>query len=571
MGDSLLEPTPGEVLRRWRSRFFTGLCALSAVVVLVPLVSILFYIVRRGLPGLSLSFFTHLPAAGRGPGRRDGQRRARLAGAHRPRLPHRPARRASAPGSTSPRSAGWPARAVRFTADVLGGVPSITIGVFVYAFVVVSMHRFSAIAGAIALAVVMIPTVTRTSEELLRLVPHHLREAALGLGVPSYRVTLFVVLRTALPGVGTGMMLAVARIAGETAPLLFTGLQQPGLSFAVDRPIASLPVQILTYATSPYKDWQDQAWTGALVLVALVFVLNLSARIAAARRVELGARAGEHDAHHPPHAAHTWRLAGQRAAPFIAGGAPQDGRPRALRLVLRRPGAEGHPHGRRRPAGDRDHRPVRLRQVHLPPLPEPDARARSRRPGRGRVMLDGEDIYAAGVDPVACGGGWAWSSRAEPLPTMSIFDNVVAGLRLNGAASRTRTGRAGRARLRQAAPLGRGQGPARRSAAWPCPAASSSVCASPAPWPCEPEVLLMDEPCSALDPIATPRIEELIDELKSDVHDRHRDAQHAAGRARLGLHGVLLPGAARGVRPTDGIFTNPRESKTEDYVTGKFG
>ncbi len=130
----------------------------------------------------------------------------------------------------------------------------------------------------------MIPTLTRTSEELLRLVPPHLREASLGLGVPAWRTTLFVVLRTALPGIGTGVMLAIARIAGETAPLLFTAFNNRYPSVAVDRPIASLPVQILTYATSPYKDWQDQAWTGALVLVALVFLLNLTARVAAARR-----------------------------------------------------------------------------------------------------------------------------------------------------------------------------------------------------------------------------------------------------------------------------------------------
>ncbi|MFT3766087.1 MAG: phosphate ABC transporter permease PstA [Minicystis sp.] len=175
------------------------------------------------------------------------------------------------------------ARLVRFTADVLGGVPSITVGVFVYAAVVVSMRRFSALAGAIALAVVMIPTVTRASEELLRLVPADLREASLGLGVPAWRTTLFIVLRTAAPAIGTGVMLAIARIAGETAPLLFTAFNNRHTSVALDRPMASLPVQILTYATSPYKDWQDQAWTGALVLVTLVLLLNLASRLAAAR------------------------------------------------------------------------------------------------------------------------------------------------------------------------------------------------------------------------------------------------------------------------------------------------
>jgi phosphate transport system permease protein len=175
------------------------------------------------------------------------------------------------------------AQLIRFTADVLAGVPSITIGVFVYTLVVISMRRFSALAGGIALAVVMIPTVTRTTEELLRLIPAHLREASLGLGVPAWRTSLFIVLRTAAPGIVTGVMLAVARIAGETAPLLFTALNNRYWSLEIDRPIASLPVQIFSYASSPYKDQQDQAWTGALVLVALVFVFNLAARRVASR------------------------------------------------------------------------------------------------------------------------------------------------------------------------------------------------------------------------------------------------------------------------------------------------
>jgi phosphate transport system permease protein len=278
---SLLAPTGAERLRHIRSRFYTGLCALSAAIVLVPLVSIVLYIARRGIPGLSIDFFTSLPKPVGEPG--GGMGNAVLGSLELIAL-------ACAIGLPIGFGAGLYlaevgrgrlARAVRFTADVLGGIPSITIGVFVYALMVVPMHRFSAIAGAVALAVVMIPTVTRTAEELLRLVPPHLREASLGLGVPAWRTTLFIVLRTALPGIGTGIMLAVARIAGETAPLLFTAFNNRYASVALDRPIASLPVQILTYATSPYAEWQAQAWTGALVLITLVFTLNLAARLAA--------------------------------------------------------------------------------------------------------------------------------------------------------------------------------------------------------------------------------------------------------------------------------------------------
>jgi phosphate transport system permease protein len=280
---SVLAPTRAERTRQLRSRFFTALCALSALIVLVPLLSIVLYIVRRGLPGLSIGFFTNLPKpvgeVGGGMGNAVLGSLELIALACLIGLPVG----FGAGLYLAEIGRGWLAQAVRFTADVLGGIPSITIGVFVYSFMVVPMRRFSAIAGAVALAVVMIPTVTRTSEELLRLVPPHLREAALGLGVPAWRTTLFVVLRTALPGIGTGIMLAVARIAGETAPLLFTAFNNRYLSAAVDRPIASLPVQILTYATSPYAEWQAQAWTGALVLVSMVFALNLAARLAATK------------------------------------------------------------------------------------------------------------------------------------------------------------------------------------------------------------------------------------------------------------------------------------------------
>jgi phosphate transport system permease protein len=282
-GRTLLDPAPGERLRQIRSRIWTGLCVLCAAIVLVPLFSILLYVVKRGLSGLSLAFFTQLPRPVGEPGGGMGHAvvgtliligLACVFG-----LPIG----ISAGIYLAEVGRGRLARLIRFTADVLAGVPSITIGVFVYTLVVLSMRRFSALAGGIALAIVMIPTVTRTTEELLRLVPTHLREASLALGVPTWRTSLFIMLRTAAPGIATGVMLAVARISGETAPLLFTSLGNHYWSFELDRPIASLPVQIFTYATSPYKEWQDQAWTGALVLVSIIFLLNLSARIAASR------------------------------------------------------------------------------------------------------------------------------------------------------------------------------------------------------------------------------------------------------------------------------------------------
>src|SRR5262249_4737723 len=213
---------PGERARHLRSLVFTGLCMLAAVIVLVPLFSIFLYVIQRGIHGLSLSFFTHLPRpvgeVGGGMGHAIVGTLILIGLACCFGLPIGIA----AGIYLAEIGRGRLARVIRFTADVLAGVPSITIGVFVYTLVVVTMRRFSALAGGVALAIIMLPTVTRTTEELLRLVPDSLREAALALGVPRWKATLRVVLRTAAPGIATGVMLAVARVAGETAPLLFT-------------------------------------------------------------------------------------------------------------------------------------------------------------------------------------------------------------------------------------------------------------------------------------------------------------------------------------------------------------
>ena len=159
---------------------------------------------------------------------------------------------------------------IRFTADVLNGVPSIVIGLVGFALLVQQQRHFSALAGGVALAIMMVPTVARTTEEMLLLVPQAVREAAFGLGIPQWRTTISITLATARAGVITGIMLAFARIAGETAPLLFTALGNQFWSFSPNQPIAALPLQIYTYALSPYDDWHRQAWAGALVLVALI-------------------------------------------------------------------------------------------------------------------------------------------------------------------------------------------------------------------------------------------------------------------------------------------------------------
>jgi phosphate transport system permease protein len=169
--------------------------------------------------------------------------------------------------------------AVRFLADVLSGIPSIVVGVVAYIVVVLPMKHFSAFAGGVALAILMIPTITRTTEEMIRLVPHSYREAGLAIGIPRWKTTLRIILPTAMKGITTGILLAIARAAGETAPLLFTALGNRFWSTAIDQPIGSLTVFIYDYAKAPFADWNQQAWAAGFVLIALILVISIVFRI----------------------------------------------------------------------------------------------------------------------------------------------------------------------------------------------------------------------------------------------------------------------------------------------------
>ena len=178
---------------------------------------------------------------------------------------------------------------IRFTADVLNGVPSIVIGLVAYGLVVVTQGHFSAFSGGVALAIMMVPILTRNTEEMLRLVPQSVREAAFGLGIPQWRTTVSITLATARAGIITGIMLAFARVAGETAPLLFTALGNTFWSFSPNQPIAALPLQIYVYANSPYEEWHRQAWAGALLLIIMIVGTTAVVRFVFLRRM-LGAR-----------------------------------------------------------------------------------------------------------------------------------------------------------------------------------------------------------------------------------------------------------------------------------------
>jgi phosphate transport system permease protein len=267
------------------STLFTGFCAFSVVIALVPLMFILFFVVQQGFQAVNLEFFTHLPTPVGEPG--GGMANAILGTLMLSSL----AALMAVPigvlsGVYMSEYAGTRfAAVVRFAADTLNGVPSIVIGVFAYGVAVLPFKQFSALAGGFALGVMMIPIIARTTEELLLLVPDSLREGALALGATRARAVFSVLVPAALPGIITGIVLALARIAGETAPLLFTAFNNRFFATRLTQPISSLTVQVFTYAISPYEDWHRQAWAGALVLVAIVLAASLLARFAT-RRLE---------------------------------------------------------------------------------------------------------------------------------------------------------------------------------------------------------------------------------------------------------------------------------------------
>lgn len=273
---------------RWRkllSSLFVGCCGLAVILALIPLGFILFFVVTQGVRAINLDFFTHMP---RPVGEAGGGMANGIVGTLM--LTSLAAVMAVPVGVISgiymSEYAGSRfASIVRFAADTLNGVPSIVIGMFAYGVAVLPFKQFSALAGGFALGVMMIPIIARTTEELLLLVPDSMREGALALGATRARAVFGVVVPAALPGIVTGVVLALARIAGETAPLLFTSFNNRFFTTRLTQPVSSLTVQVFTYAISPYEDWHRQAWAGALVLVAIVVVCSLGARMAT-RRVE---------------------------------------------------------------------------------------------------------------------------------------------------------------------------------------------------------------------------------------------------------------------------------------------
>jgi phosphate transport system permease protein len=266
-------------LRHLCNGLVIGSMVLATLAVLTPLGLIFIHIMKMGLSSLSLDFFTQIPKpTGESGG---GMANGLFGSAMLIFLSSCLGLPIGVLGAVYLTEFGGNrlATAIRFSADVLAGIPSIITGMVAYSLIVVPMKGFSAMAGAFALALIMIPIVLRTTEEQLKMVPGTLREASLALGVPLWRTSLKVMLKSATKGVVTGILLAIARIAGETAPLLFTALGNQFWSRKLTEPVAALPLQIFSFAIAPYEDWHKLAWAGALVLVAIMFTLNLGARL----------------------------------------------------------------------------------------------------------------------------------------------------------------------------------------------------------------------------------------------------------------------------------------------------
>ncbi len=280
---------PISLRRRMTDRLMTGVAVLTVVLVLLPLGAIFAYLIYKGIGSINIAFLTQTPKPVGEPG--GGMANAIVGSMTILAI-------ASLLGVPMGIGAGVYLSEygrnrygdiVRFVSDVLNGVPSIVIGIVAYGLVVLRQKHFSALAGGVALAIMMVPTIARTTEQMLLLVPQAIREAAFGLGVSRWRTTISITLRTATSGVITGVMLAFARIAGETAPLLFTALGNQFWNRDINQPTAALSLQIYTYALSPFDDWHRQAWAGSLVLIVLIVGAVSAVRIAVRRGTLAGA------------------------------------------------------------------------------------------------------------------------------------------------------------------------------------------------------------------------------------------------------------------------------------------
>ncbi len=448
---------------------------------------------------------------------------------------------------------GWLGSATRFINDILLSAPSIVIGLFIYAVVVARARSFSGWAGVLALALIVIPVVIRTTENMLSLIPNALREAAYALGTPKWRVITTVTLRAARAGVITGILLAFARIAGETAPLLFTALSNQFWTSDLAQPMASLPVTIFKFAMSPYENWQQLAWAG-------VFLITLGRLDSERRRPHVlpqpDLTESRMDARTEIPAVIAAPKLSVRNLNFYYGGF------HALKnITLDIP--EKKVTSFIGPSGCG--KSTLLRTFNRMYELYPGAARRGRDPDGRQQPADVEGRRLP--DPRQDRHG---VPEADAVPDVDLRQHRLRREAVRVAAAH-RDGRAGRMGAAQGGAVGRGEGQARARAARGSRAASSSACASPAASRSGPEVLLLDEPCSALDPISTGKIEELIHELKTDytvvivTHNMQQAARCSDFTAYMYLGDLIEFGR------TNDVFMRPKKKDTEDYITGRFG
>ena len=568
--------TDNHTWRKIKSALASTTAFVSAILVILPLGLVFFHLLINGISSVNWDFFTKLPAPVGEVG--GGMANAivgslellAIAGAIGIPVGVLGGVYFAEYGSARINSV------LRFLADVLNGIPSITWGVVVYGLIVLRFKSFSVLAGGLALALIMIPLILRTTEEVVLLVPNGYREAALALGVSRWQTIVHIVMKTASKGIITGILLALARIGGETAPILFTAFGNRFWNHSLFQPIAALPLQIYTYAISPYDDWHRQAWAGALVLVTGIFCVNVTGEIPDPRAGRIGCL--EHSQMDnlimaTPEQRVTERVEGAAQPPASSEPAPKltfeaknvsiwYGQKRAiedvsLNIISKAVTAIIGPSG----CGKSTFLRALNRMHELTPKTRME----------GTVLLHGENLYSKTVDPaiVRRRVGMVFQ-KSNPFPTMTIGENVICGLRLNGVRNQKFLNERLEKSLRMAALWDEVKDDLHKPGTSLSGGQQQRLCIARA-LAVEPEVILMDEPCSALDPIATAKIEELINELKAQytiVTVTHNMQQ--AGRVS-DFTAFFYLGRLIEFGPTTEIFTNPNEKQTEDYITGRFG
>ena len=463
----------------------------------------------------------------------------------------------------------WLGSTTRFINDLLLSAPSIVIGLFVYAVVVAQTGKFSAWSGVLALALIVLPVVVRTTENMLQLIPNTLREAAFALGAPKSVVISKVTLRAARAGVLTGVLLAVARIAGETAPLLFTALSNQFWSLNLNEPMANLPVTIFKFAMSPFTNWQELAWAGVFLITMGVLVLNIIARVFL-RAEKVNKESNQNQTRHPPHAIRACPRGGpgleKRMEITDAQIEFKDfnfyyGKFHALKninfkMARHKCTAFIGPSG----CG----KSTLLRTINRMYDLYPEQRA------DGQLLFDGRNLLGSDIDVsvLRARNGMVFQ-KPTPFP-MSIYDNIAFGVKLHEKLSNSEMDNRVEWALRKAALWDEVKDKLKQSGMSLSGGQQQRLCIARG-IAVKPEVILLDEPTSALDPISTARIEELIDELKEEftivivTHNMQQAARISDYTAYMYLGEMVEFGV------TDELFVKPKKKETEDYITGRFG